>query len=211
MSDTRKIHAWMDLETTGLDAKSGRILEYAIVFTDEDLDEVGSLTAVIPQNVGIARTMMDDYVTKMHTSNGLLEELESLEVNAPQYGDSIEAADEQLTALLKKIARESNKRHIKFTMAGSNVLFDIKWMMEHMPSLLANMDHRSVIEGPESYRSLDVSAYKAGFGQLFAASDSATHRAMDDIRFSIGQQRRMQMIVDAGVKSLSEQGVILGV
>ncbi len=80
-----------------------------------------------------------------------------------------------------------------------------------MPILLSNMDHRGVIEGPESYRHLDVSNYKTGFAKLFGPSTNATHRAMDDIRFSIGQQRRMQMIVDAGVNALSEQGVILGV
>ncbi len=32
---------WTDLETTGLEAKVGSILEVAVIITDDDLNEVG--------------------------------------------------------------------------------------------------------------------------------------------------------------------------
>ena len=187
------VFAWVDLETTGLDAESGRVLEYAVILTDMEGTELDCLTAVIPQNVGIARTMMDEFCTRMHYSNGLLEELESLEINAPQYADSIEQAEEDILAMFKSVHDRvvDYEVEVVFVVAGSNVLFDVKWMMKHFPRLVEKMDHRGKIDGPESYRCLDVSNYKMGFPAFFKSSSNATHRAMDDIRFSLSQHQRM--------------------
>jgi len=204
----RTVLAWMDLETTGLDAENGRMLEYAVIFTDLELNELDAVTDIIPQNVGIARAMMGDYVTEMHTKNGLLEALEAVKTNAPLYADSMEQTDIKLANSFALVKNQD--KDVVFVIAGSNVLFDVKWMMEHMPETLEYIDHRGVIDGPESYRCLDVSSYKVGFPALFKTSTSSAHRAMDDIRYSLGVQVRMKMIVDAGVTALSEQGVILG-
>lgn len=200
---TKTILAWIDLETTGLKAESGRILEYAVVLTDLELNELASLTNIIPQNVGVARTMMDDYVTEMHTSNGLLEELEAAEGNAPQYGDSIEEADQTIAALLQRVTlmKATDPTDIIRVISGNTIGFDRLWIVKDMP-ILCNSLH---------YRQLDVSSYKVGFPELFGVATSVAHRAMADIRASIAQQERMRMIVTAGVKALADKGVLLGV
>lgn len=196
---TKTVLVWIDLETTGLDKESGRILEYAVVLTDLELNELASLTNIIPQNVGIARGMMDDYVTDMHTVNGLLPELEDAEeaCNWPQYGDSIELHAEKILQLTVPISGDDTI----FVIAGNTVGFDKGWIEQDMPVLFKALH----------YRQLDVSSYKVGFPKLFGTDTSVAHRAMADIRASIAQQERMRMIVEAGVKALAARGVLLGV
>jgi len=187
------ILTWIDFETTGLKPSNHRILEYAVVFTDLELNELGCLTAIIPQGLPAVRSAMDDYVTAMHTKNGLLEELELAEVNNPYYVSSIKQADMNLFAAFDSL---KSKEETIFTIAGSNVLFDVKWMMADMPKSVGCIDHRNVIEGPESYRCLDVSGYKVGFPDIFKTATSAKHRAMDDIRASIAMHAKMRSIVE---------------
>lgn len=203
MTKQKTVLAWCDLETTGLDKESGRILEYAIVCTDLELNDILYMSNIIPQNVGIVRTMMDKYVLKMHRENGLLKELEAIEFNAPQYADSIEQAQDEILQMLNAVrgATGGNIADVIFVIAGNTVGFDKGWIEKDM-SILFKALH---------YRQLDVSAYKVGFPELFGTKTSDAHRAMADIRASIEQQRRMRMIVAAGVKALTEQGIILGV
>lgn len=204
---TRTILTWFDLETTGLDEKAGRILEYAVVFTDLKLNEFDCRTAVIPQSLSVAKGMMDDYVVNMHSKNGLLEELESWERLTPQYDDEIGFEETELLLMLGSVRDRAidDNEDVQFVVAGSNILFDVKWMMGHMPKFMERMDHRRVIEGPESYRCLNVSAYKIGFpeafGSIASAESNASHRAMDDIRYSISQHAQMQELVELGMKS----------
>lgn len=195
--EQRTVLAWIDLETTGLDEKGGRILEYAVVCTDVELNEIYHMTAIIPQNVGIAKAMMDEYVVNMHTENGLLAELEAAEGNALQYADSLEAAEENILAMFKAARERVQSRELDtiFVIAGNTVGFDKRWIEEHMPKLFEALH----------YRQLDVSAYKVGFPQYFGTGTSVAHRAMADIRASIADQDKMRVILDAGLKVLMEQ------
>lgn len=196
---SRTVLVWVDLETTGLDKENGRILEYAVVLTDLELNELASLSSIIPQHVGFARIMMDDYVTDMHKENGLLAELEDVEGERDciQYSDSIELHAEKILALTALVATDNTI----FVIAGSTIGFDKGWIEEDMPKLFKALH----------YRQLDVSGYKVGFPELFGTATSSAHRAMGDIQASIDVHRRMRMIVNAGVKALANKGVILGV
>lgn len=204
---TRTILTWLDLETTGLDEKAGRILEHAVVFTDLKLNEFDCATAVIPQSVRVAKGMMSDYVLNMHENNGLLEELESWERHTPQYAEEIVFEETELLLMIDLIADRAvdDNKEVRFVVAGSNILFDVKWMMVHMPRFMERMDHRDVIQGPESYRCLNVSSYRIGFPEVFgsitSAESNASHRAMDDIRYSISQHAQMQELVELGMRS----------
>ena len=75
MSDKKTVLFWVDLETTGLDEKNGRVLEYAVVLTDLELNELASIEGIVKQDVDEATALMDDYCRNMHTDNGLLAEL----------------------------------------------------------------------------------------------------------------------------------------
>jgi len=191
------ILTWIDLETTGLKPSGGhRILEYAVVFTDLELNEIASCEGVIPQYENEARALMDDYVTKMHTDNGLLDAIKCAQVgnikahNAISYGCEVQLAEERILNMM------DGDKSVIFVIAGSNILFDVKWIMEQMPGVARRLDHKNVIEGPESYRCLDVSSYKVGFPDIFKTATSAKHRAMDDIRASIAMHAKMRSMVE---------------
>tara|TARA_S200002703_G_scaffold17832_1_gene14579 strand:- start:395 stop:1024 length:630 start_codon:yes stop_codon:yes gene_type:complete len=183
---SRTVLVWIDLETTGLDTKNGRILEYAMVLTDTELNELGAVECIIPQSTAEARDLMDDYVTDMHEGNGLLEALEKVEreLPVPAYGDSVKVADDILTEKLAKLPGEGNT----FTIAGSTVGFDKSFIKKDMPKLFRALH----------YRQLDVSSYKVGFPTVFPPDTSDAHRAMPDIRASIEIHRKMCEIVEHG-------------
>lgn len=195
---SRTVLAWIDLETTGLNKESGRILEYAVVFTDLELNELGAREAILLQDRNIAVELMDDYVVKMHTQNGLLDKL--IVGDTTDYEDSLRIASSDILADMSGLELELGN-DIIFVIGGSTIGFDKGWIEKHMPGLFEKLH----------YRQLDVSGYKVGFPELFGTATSNAHRAMDDIQASIATHRRMQMIVNAGVKALAEQGVILGV
>ena len=198
MKRSKTVLVWCDLETTGLNQDAGRILEYAVVCTDPELNDMLYMSQIIPQNVNIARELMDEHALNMHTENGLLEELEAVAANALQYKDSVKQAEDDILQMLDAITEIAggNVYDIKLIMSGSNPLFDIKWIMRHMPGFADRIEHRSVIQGPESYINLDVSVYKVGFPDIFQRVSDSSHRAMDDIRASIASHAKMQAIVE---------------
>lgn len=64
---------WVDVETTGLDARSGHLLEVALVVTDDDLSEVAARDVVVrPVGADVDRVYMEPVVREMHQKNGLL-------------------------------------------------------------------------------------------------------------------------------------------
>jgi len=184
MTDKRTVLVWIDLETTGLKREPDRILEYAVVLTDLELKELDTLTAVIPQNMGIVRMKMDDYVTEMHTKNGLLGELDAFpwESDAILYNDSIKVAEQHILDLMMSYDNED----VIFIIAGSTISFDRGFIEYVMPGLFEKLH----------YRQLDVSNYKVAFPDIFGTTTSAKHRAMDDIRDSIAVHAKMRDIVE---------------
>jgi len=68
---------WCDIESTGLNPRKDHLLEVAVVITDDELNEVANATVVV-QPVGVTNIdalEMDPKVRKMHTVNGLFEEV----------------------------------------------------------------------------------------------------------------------------------------
>src|SRR5689334_22100171 len=65
---------WIDLEMTGLNASTDQILEIAAVVTGPDLVPLASIERVIYQPDEVLAAM-SDRVRRIHTENGLLEEV----------------------------------------------------------------------------------------------------------------------------------------
>tara|TARA_S200002703_G_scaffold151802_1_gene151574 strand:+ start:291 stop:929 length:639 start_codon:yes stop_codon:yes gene_type:complete len=191
-SEKKTILVWTDLETTGLDRNNGRILEYGIVFTDLNLNEITSMEGLVKQDVDELRPLMDDYVTKMHTDNGLLDELRKA---GPGVGVGYEnqrvICDVAITTVIKSL--QAQHPTASFVLAGSTVGFDRGFIEVHMPSFFKQLH----------YRQLDVSGYKVGFPEIFGSSTSDAHRAMADIRESIEVQRKARRFMTAGHGSLT--------
>jgi oligoribonuclease len=66
---------WIDCEMTGLDLEVDELVEIAIVITDFELNvlDPGFQIVIKPDDSALAH--MNDFVTKMHESSGLLDEI----------------------------------------------------------------------------------------------------------------------------------------
>lgn len=163
---------WIDLEMTGLDPQSDRIIEIATIVTDGHLNIVDEGPVIAIHQSDEVLGMMDDWNTRQHTGSGL--------VNRVRASTITEAEAEELTIrFLEKYVPPNVS-----PMCGNSICQDRRFMARSMPRL----------EQYFHYRNLDVSTIKelarrwvpdlaAGF------SKTASHLALDDIRESINELR----------------------
>lgn len=165
----------IDLETTGIDHKRHRILEIGAIIVDTNLNIVDEYTQVIKNDPKTVRALMDAYVTDMHTSSGLLEEISAGD------GVPLQDAESDLEDFVHKHFRD--RRPVVF---GSSVGFDRKYLEHFMPDFNENSLH---------YRNIDVSTVKE-LARVFRpelldahVGHEATHRALADIKDSLDELR----------------------
>src|SRR4051794_13703133 len=79
---------WIDCEMTGLDLAADALIEVAALVTDFELNVLGEGVDVVVKPPPEALDQMDDFVREMHTSSGLLDELDA--------GLSLADAEEQV-------------------------------------------------------------------------------------------------------------------
>jgi oligoribonuclease len=174
---------WVDLETTGLYPGPNHILEIAVVVTDDQLRELGSMEAVIHRDP--SDLDMEPVVAEMHAANGLLTDVTDPAWAHCQGRKSVDLAMAKAVALVEDHC-ELGQAHL----AGNSIALDkdfiretTDWRGTHLLSHL-------------HYRILDVSCFKVA-AQLWAPStepdkDRLTggkknHRAMADLRASIAE------------------------
>lgn len=160
----------LDLETTGLDAERGLLLEAAVVLFD--------LAAMkeICRHEWLARTNVDhlaeqyehcaDVVRDMHTTNGLWD----ASIEATATGTLPEDIDRELVGILAK------QGFVQAPLLGFNPDFDRRWMQQWLPQA----------EKLLHYRNLDLNALHILGGAwgvmpwIKPESKSLLHRAMAD-------------------------------
>lgn len=166
--------AWMDLEMTGLDPSRHVIVEIATILTDDNLELIAEGPDLIVSATPAELAEMDDYVTTMHTSSGLLDE-----INATTM--TLEEAGKQTLAFLQEHIAEPRT----VPLCGNSIGTDRRFLAVHLPE----------IEEFLHYRSIDVSTVKElarrwNYGTFKAAPrKEAGHRALDDIRESLEELR----------------------
>ena len=172
MSTSEQNLIWVDLEMTGLDPFSDRILEIATIVTDSQLRILaeGPVIAVHqPEEILLA---MDDWNQEHHGASGLLQRVRA--------SDRTEQDAE--TATLDFLAR-----HVPAgasPLCGNSICQDRRFLARWMPKL----------ESYCHYRNLDVSTLKI-LAQRWAPEVAASvrkagrHLALDDIRESIEELR----------------------
>jgi oligoribonuclease len=163
----------MDLEMTGLDPETDVIVEIATLVTDDELNIVAEgpeLVIFQPDDV-LAR--MNDFVTKMHTTSGLLELIKVSTVSEAE-------AMQQTLDFIKVHSPDSGK----IPLCGNSIRTDRSFLAKYMPEI-DNWLH---------YRCVDVSTVKElvrrwypGVEHGRPTSVGQTHRAMDDIRDSVAE------------------------
>ncbi len=161
---------WIDLEMTGLDPVTDRIIEIATIVTDADLNEIAVGPVLALRQTRERMDGMDDWNKKTHGQSGLIERVVGSDVTTRQ--GEVET--------LKFLAEHLDKG--VSPMCGNSICQDRRFLARYMPTLEAYFH----------YRNLDVSSLKILMQQWRPALASqfrkaATHQALDDIRDSIAE------------------------
>jgi oligoribonuclease len=129
---------WVDMEMTGLDPDSDRIIEVAAVVTDADLNIIaeGPVFAIHQSDETLDK--MDNWNKGTHGRSGLIDRVKASTVTEAQ-------AELELIAFLKQYVPAG-----KSPMCGNSICQDRRFMARGMPKLEAFFH----------YRNLDVSTLK---------------------------------------------------
>src|SRR3954466_6107454 len=161
---------WIDCEMTGLDLKTDRLIEIAVLVTDADLNILGDGIDVVIHTDDAVLSSMIPVVTEMHTRSGLIEEVRASTVD-------LAAAEELVLDYIRTHVKQAKTA----PLAGNSIATDRGFIARDMAKL-DNFLH---------YRMIDVSSIKElcrrwypriYFGQ---PEKGLAHRALGDIRQSI--------------------------
>ncbi|KNC19134.1 oligoribonuclease [Arthrobacter sp. RIT-PI-e] len=164
---------WIDCEMTGLDLVQDALIEVAVLVTDAELNVLGEGVDVVIKPTAEALGSMGEFVRNMHTTSGLLEELDG--------GITMQEAEEQVLAYIKQWVPEPRKAQL----AGNSVGTDRNFLLRDMP----------LVVDPLHSRVIDVSPIKElarrWFTRAYFQSPAKTggHRALGDIEDSIRELR----------------------
>ena len=175
---------WIDLEMTGLDPKRHVIVEVAALVTDAELNILDEGLDIVVGANEEELAEMDDFVTKMHTDNGLLDEIKASAV-------TVQEAEDAVLALLNTHCDPAHPA----PLAGNSIATDRAFIRAHMPRLDAALH----------YRMIDVSTVKELTRRWFPRAyfkqpdKGMAHRALADIVESIREldYYRRAVFVDA--------------
>ena len=106
---------WIDCEMTGLDLAVDELVEIAVVITDFELRPVDPGFQVVIRASEAALENMNDFVTNMHTSSGLIEEI--------PLGVSLEDAQAQTLAYIKRFVPLERKAPLAGNTIGTCLLY----------------------------------------------------------------------------------------
>jgi oligoribonuclease len=163
---------WIDLEMTGLNPDTDRIIEIATVVTDRYLKVLAEGPVMAVHQDAQALAAMDEWNTEQHGRSGLTQR-----VRASRISES-EAELATLTFLRNWVPAGYSP------MCGNSICQDRRFLVRHMPELAAYFH----------YRNLDVSTLKI-LARLWAPdvadgfSKESSHLALNDIHDSIAELR----------------------
>ncbi len=122
----------LDTETTGLTPQQHKLLSVGIISLNE-FSPVANTEIVIHHPEDEIKALMDEKVTKMHTSSGLLDKVKS---------STIELAEAE-TLLIDFVKRHSvpNTKNI---LIGNSIGFDVSFLKEHMHYLNKQFYYRVI-------------------------------------------------------------------
>ena len=161
---------WVDLEMTGLDPSRHVIVEVAALVTDAELNIIDDGVDLVVHATDAELAEMDDFVTQMHSDNGLLDDIKASTV-------SIEEAE---GAVLELVEKHCDPAH-PAPLAGNSIATDRAFIKAQMPRLDAALH----------YRMIDVSTVKELSRRWFPKAyfnqpqKGMAHRALADIVESI--------------------------
>lgn len=191
---------WIDCEMTGLSLRTDALVEVAALVTDFELTVLGEGVDVVIKPPAAALDQMDEFVRDMHTTSGLLDELDG--------GVTLEEAQSLVLDYVRSFVPEPRKA----PLGGNSVATDRGFLARDMPDLETHLH----------YRIIDVSSIKELSRRWYprvyfnAPKKSGGHRALADIKESIAELRYYREAVfvpqpgpdSATAKALAESHVV---
>ncbi len=173
---SKRRFCWIDLEMTGLDPETDRIVEAGVIVTDKKLEPVFEWETAVKQPAEILENM-NEWCKHHHTASGLMDRIPN--------GITEEKLDEQLATM----AEEHFKKKNPVVLCGNSISQDRKFIDRYLPKFAARLH----------YRMLDVSSFKIVFREMLGREfkKSNSHRALDDIRESIAELKYYMSAIDA--------------
>lgn len=172
MSQNEQNLIWLDMEMTGLEPETDRILEIAMIVTDKELNILaeGPVLAIHQSDEVLAG--MDEWNTRTHGESGLV-----ARVRASEY-DEAQAVAVCLEFMKAWVPERQSP------MCGNSIGQDRRFMVRYMPEL----------ERYFHYRNIDVSTVKELVRRwkpeiLDQFTKTGSHQALDDIRESIAEMQ----------------------
>lgn len=161
---------WLDFEMTGLDANKDRIVEVAMIVTDWDFNEIASYHSGFGYEVAELEALLgaNPFYVKMKENKAALLELSA---SSPAAG----VVEKEMTAFIREHCGVLKPA----LLCGNSIHMDRQFIRAQLP----------FVEQLLHYRMLDVTAWKlvfeAKYGKRYVKQE--THRALDDVRESIGE------------------------
>lgn len=138
MAQSKDNLVWIDMEMTGLNPDTDRIIEIALVVTDSQLNTVAEAPVLVVHQSDAALAGMDSWNTSMHGKTGLTDKVKASPLDDAQ-------AEAQMLAWMKEYVPERTS-----PMCGNSICQDRRFLARWMPQLEAYFH----------YRNLDVSTLK---------------------------------------------------
>lgn len=164
----------VDVETTSLDERRGRVLELALMAVTADLTRiVDTLQIVLPLPPW---DQMPEDLVNMHRASGLLDDVEAL----AWHPDATDRAAQEAALFVRRNAPGRLP-----PMTGNSVHFDRRWLRIHLPFLHDAFSHRNI----------DVSSLRelwAAWGLAPFPKPPVAHRALTDLMHALDELRYYQ-------------------
>ena len=162
---------WIDLEMTGLDPETEKIIEVATLVTDSDLNLIAEGPNLIISQSKELLDSMDEWNQNQHGSSGLIQEVIKSDIT-----EQI-AEIETLDFISKYVGEKASP------MCGNTVSHDRRFLSKYMPRLEAYFN----------YRHIDVSSFKEvavrWMNEAQVYEKKGSHRALGDIKESLEELR----------------------
>lgn len=161
---------WIDLEMTGLNPDTDKVLEIATIVTDAQLNILAEGPVLAVHQSDDVLNNMDEWCTNTHGASGLTQRCKDSNIDEQQ-------AIEQTLDFLKQYVPQGVS-----PLCGNSIGQDRRFMVRHMPELEAYFH----------YRNIDVSTIKELVRRwqpdvLKGFKKKGVHLALDDIRESIAE------------------------
>ena len=163
---------WIDMEMSGLNPDTDRVLEVALVVTDPQLNTVAEALVLVVHQADAALDAMDDWNKSTHGKSGLTDRVKASALSEADV-------EERMLAFLSEHVPPKVS-----PMCGNSVHQDRRFLARHMPRLEAYF----------LYRNLDVSTLKELARRwkpdiMAGLAKHGKHEALADIYESIAELR----------------------